>query len=575
MKQFYLIITILFFAFIQINAQNEDSIVKSWEGKLNTGAAELRLVLHITKIDEGKLSSAMDSPDQNVKGIPGDSTTFDGKNISINFPSIMGSFYGTVDEQFKTITGTWKQGGMSLPLVLSEKTDGETKENFFAIWQGKLKTGAAELRLVFRFFKDQNDTIGVYLDSPDQGVGGFIGEKVVYGKDSVYASFPLINGVFTAKFNDDETKLIGEWKQAGTVFPLELEQNETIEKPVRTQEPVKPYPYNEEQVKFENSEAGISLAGTFTYPKEGNNFPAVILISGSGMQNRDEELLGHKPFLIWADHLTRKGIAVLRFDDRGAGESTGDFGSATTKDFESDVLSAVKYLKSRNEVNKNKIGLIGHSEGGIVAPAAANNSDDVAFIILAAGPAVPGRDILLLQSHLISEKMGATKEQLEKSYEMNSKIYQVIIDSKDSVEIDMKLNSLYEAEVSGLSEEEKNKPEHSRASFEQMKKLILSPWFRYFVKYDPRPALENLDVPVLAIFGEKDLQVPPSQNEPEMKKALEKSNSEFKVVVLPGLNHLFQEAETGLPTEYAQITETTSPKMLELMSNWIKEITEE
>jgi len=440
-------------------------------------------------------------------------------------------------------------------------------------WKGVLNVMNTELRIVFKISETEEGGLKASLDSPDQGAFNIPVDSVILNGNLVRLEIKSIGGFYEGELKKDSSIIEGTWNQVSQSFPLRLAKTEEVIKLNRPQEPKKPYPYNEEEITFENKEAGITLAGTFTYPKEGENFPAVVLVSGSGPQNRDEELLGHKPFLVWSDYLTRNGVAVLRFDDRGTAKSTGDFGSGTTQDFATDAIEAVNYLKSRKEVDAKKIGMVGHSEGGLIAPIAANKSDDVSFIVLVAGTSVPGYEIILLQSELISRAAGTSEEEIKRTLDITKKTYDILLNIEDSTEAAQKINTIWAEYYQALPDSEKNKPENSQVYIEQQKKVILGPWFRYFLKYNPRTELVKLDIPVLALFGEKDIQVAPSQNKDEMEKALEKSNSKnYKVVVFPGLNHLFQECETGAITEYAKIEQTASPIMLEMMTNWIKEV---
>jgi pimeloyl-ACP methyl ester carboxylesterase len=448
-------------------------------------------------------------------------------------------------------------------------------------WQGTLSVMNTELRIVFKISQTNQGNLKAVLDSPDQGAFDIHVDSVILSGNIIRLEVKVVAGFYEGEFIKDSSYIEGTWNQAGQSFPLRLVKTEEVIKLNRPQEPEKPYPYNEEEVTFKNKEAGITLAGTFTYPKDpasgtgGENFPAVVLVTGSGPENRDEELFGHKPFLVWADHLTRNGIAVLRFDDRGTAKSTGDFASATTIDFATDAVAAVEYLKSRKEVDAKKIGIAGHSEGGIVAPIAANKSDDVSFIVLVAGPAVPGNEILELQIETISRLSGVPEEQIERDQVVIKKFFDILNNTEDTIEVNEKLDILYDDYYTSLPDSEKIKPENSKESFDQKKNIFMGKWMRFFLKFDPRTELVKLDIPVFAIFGEKDVQVAPSQNKEEMEKALKKSNSEnYKVVVLPGLNHIFQECETGAITEYAKIEQTASPIMLETMTDWIKEITD-
>ena len=328
----------------------------------------------------------------------------------------------------------------------------------------------------------------------------------------------------------------------------------------RPQVPAKPYPYREEQVTYENSAAAVKLAATFTIPSGKGPFPAVVLITGSGPQDRDESVAGHRPFLVLSDYLTRHGIAVLRADDRGIGKSTGNFQTATTADFAADAEAGVAYLNTRSEADPHRIGLVGHSEGGIIAPMLAARNPNVAFIVMMAGPGVPGDEIVEMQTLLIAEANGALLKVAEKQAAQQREIDEIIKAGSDEAVIGKNLRRrAAEGNLDPVVEGRIN--------------IMNSPWFRYSLKYDPAVALRKVKCPVLAIYGEKDLQVSPKQNLPIIRRALEESgNKNFEVDELPGLNHLFQTAETGAPREYEEIEETMSPLALEKIANWISKL---
>ncbi len=438
-------------------------------------------------------------------------------------------------------------------------------------WNGALKVQGIQLRLVFNV-KKTDTGYSATMDSPDQGAFGIPGTSTSFENNTLKIAITNANINYEGTLGDDNI-IIGVFKQAGQSFPMNLSREE-IEKlgSNRPQEPKKPFPYRSQEVIFENKQAEILLAGTLTMPAEDGVYPAVVLISGSGPQNRDEELMGHKPFLVLSDYLTRNGIAVLRFDDRGTAASTGNFGSATSVDFATDVASAVQYLQSRPEIDKSKIGLIGHSEGGIIAPMVAGDSDDIDFIVLLAGTGIRGDKLLLAQQALIGEAAGMSPNQLAENEMISKKAFEIIL--KEQGEEEMKgeirnhmtqvFRNIPPANVpAGMTEEE-----FVAAQVGQM----TSPWMQYFIKYDPAPALEKVSCPVLAINGEKDLQVPPKENLGAIQTALAKGgNTNVTTVELPGLNHLFQEAETGMLSEYAEIDQTFSPKAMEVVTNWIKE----
>jgi len=463
---------------------------------------------------------------------------------------------------------------MSIVFAFNCFAQEQVEKNFDNIWEGKLCFGTTTLKVVLKSSLKEDGTREAFLDSPDQGAYNIPASSVTITDDSVKFEVSSIGAYYTGEIKKDSMTAVGKFKQGMANLDLLLKKVEKVTRVNRPQLPRKPFPYNEEEITFENNSANIMLAGTLTFPKENGKFPAVVLITGSGQQDRDETIFNHKPFLVIADYLTRNGIAVLRFDDRGGGKSTGNHSTATSEDFATDVLAAVQYLKSRNEIDQNKIGLIGHSEGGMIAPMVAVNSSDVSFIVLLAGPGVKGKDLLLRQTELILRSNGSTEEEISKNVKQAKEVYEVIVSVPDSATALNKIKEMFDKEVAGLSGEEKSKPEYSIENFNRQTAIILSPWFRFFLKYDPQPVLENISIPVLALNGEKDLQVDPEQNLFGIERALKSAdNKNYKIVKLPGLNHLFQTAKTGSISEYGEIEETFSPTALEKIGNWIKEIT--
>lgn len=331
------------------------------------------------------------------------------------------------------------------------------------------------------------------------------------------------------------------------------------ESPGRPQEPKPPLPYAEEDVQYSNAAArDVALAGTFTKPKEGGPFPAVLLISGAGPQDRDETTAGHKPFLVLSDYLTRRGIAVLRVDDRGTAKSTGDFQSATTQDFASDAEAGVRYLMSRTDVDQKHIGLIGHGEGGIIAPMVAVRMPQVAFLVLLAGTAVPGEQVLLAQTERAEKAAGLSGDQISVDKKIGTLLYNMVREGKTETDLRQVL--------SRLDEDTQPFAAHWQAQVHRLE----APWLRFFLSYDPAATLEKVRCPVLALEGEKDLQVVPQQNVPAMKAALARGgNHDSEVDLMPGLNYMFQPAKTGLASEYANIQETISPAVLQKIGDWI------
>lgn len=445
-----------------------------------------------------------------------------------------------------------------------------TAQDITGEWNGALIVQGTQLRLVFTITKTDTG-ISSTMDSPDQGAKGIPTTTTTFENSILRISIANAKIEYQGTLGNDNI-IVGTFKQGGQSFPMNLSK-EVIEKEklVRPQEPTKPYSYYTEDITFENKKAGIRLAGTFTLPQKEGVFPAVILISGSGPQNRDEELLGHKPFLVLADYLTKNGIAVLRYDDRGIASSKGDFKTATTADFATDVEAGMDYLKTRKEINKKKIGLIGHSEGGIIAPMVANKSADIAFIILLAGTGIQGDKLLLLQQKLIGKVSGASDEDLLKSELTNRKVFDIVNQSNSLEQLKTDLTNYLRQTLKDDPNAEKPEGMSEDDFIKLQVNQIANPWMQYFIKYDPAPTLEKVKCPVLALNGEKDLQVPPKENLEAIKKALAKGgNKKVTTKELPNLNHLFQECKTGSPNEYATIEETFSPIALTEILKWIQ-----
>ena len=437
-------------------------------------------------------------------------------------------------------------------------------------WNGILKVQGAQLRIVFNISKTDKGFIST-MDSPDQHATGIPVNSTNFENQTLKLA-ALNLGIEYEGVLDKSNNIVGNFKQGGMSFPLNLSKEiAQKEKIVRPQEPTKPYLYYEEEVTFKNAQAGVTLAGTLTLPKKEGRFPVAILISGSGPQNRNEELMGHKPFLVLADYLTKNGIAVLRFDDRGTAASTGDFKTATTADFATDVEAGVAYLQTRKEIDKKKIGLIGHSEGGIIAPMVAGNSKDIAFIVLLAGPGIPGDQLLLLQQELIGKDSHLSDTSLKMVKTINKGTFEIVSKSTSTGQLKTDLTKYINQVIKDNPDAEKPKSMSQDDFVKLQVNQITSPWMVYFIKYNPAIALEKVKCPILAINGEKDMQVPPKENLAAIKNALAKGGNKKAVTIeLPGLNHLFQECKTGSPAEYATIEQTFSPIALTEVLKWIQ-----
>jgi len=580
MKKFIAVTALLFL--VSCLAQAQD-LAGDWQGTLSAGGQQLRLVLHISKAADNSLKATLDSIDQpGANGIPVSAITLKDAKLSLEVAAVHGEYEGKVAADGKSISGTWTQG-MALPLEFKRaeapaKSDAAPAKpsdaagakaehkpakpsDIDGAWMGTLDLGTIKLRVVFHIVNTA-DGLTATLDSPDQGASGLPTTSVTRDGASLKIDIKSIGGLFDGKIAADLSSIDGTFTQMGASHPLVLKPLKDKDKAElelkRPQNPVKPYPYHEEDnISYDNKVQNVTMAATLTIPQGKGPFPAVVLITGSGPQDRDETLLGHKPFLVLSDYLTRHGIAVLRADDRGTGKSTGVFAKATTADFATDTEAGIAYLKTRSEADPHRIGLIGHSEGGVIAPMIAARNKDVAFIVMMAGTGVPGDAVILAQSEAIEVASGKDPAEAAKNAAKEKDLLQLVETEKDEAALEKALKEKLTGDV----------PE---AQIGVQISQLTSPWFRYFLTYDPATALRKVACPVLAINGSLDKQVLPSQNLPPIRKALaESGNPHVEIDELPGLNHLFQTAKTGAPAEYAQIEETISPVALDKMASWI------
>jgi uncharacterized protein len=550
-----------------------------WEGLLKPApGVELRLILHVTE-EGGKLKATLDSPDQGSVGLPADSIAVANGELTFARKQLQAEYKGKLNAQGTEIVGTFTQRGRATPMNLKKVDKPDTltiPAELVGTWEGKLKAGGGiELRLVLKVDKLPDGAFTVAFMSPDQSPAPLPISALSLNGAKVVAVSKAIKSEFQGTLNAGRTEIAGEWKQGGASLPLTLKKTDKVSEPKRPQTPKPPFSYRSEDVTYPNPESKNTLAGTLTMPQGPGPFPVVLMITGSGSQDRDESILGHKPFFVIADALTRRGIAVLRVDDRGVGGSTGDPLAATTQDFAGDVLAGITYLKTRKEIDTKAIGLVGHSEGGIIAPMVASKSDDVAFIVLLAGTGMNGAEILKAQTRLIFQAGGASDSMVQGQLKVLDAILGVVTAPKDGKTDDKataaKLETLARAAIALIPEaERKALGDLSSKAIEQQIGRINSPWFRFFLTFDPQTVLVKVRCPVLALNGEKDLQVPCKDNLAAIESAL-KSGGNTKVTIkeLPGLNHLFQPCKTGAPSEYASIEQTIDPAVLTILGDWI------
>ncbi len=457
--------------------------------------------------------------------------------------------------------------------IIASSVNAQSK--FTGYWKGTLNIGQ-EIDIVYTI-QEKDGELSASLDIPAQGAKGIQCSGVITDGNNITIEMKMVNGSYEGLLVGSDN-IEGKWNQNGMNLPLKLERFDGDLELVRPQTPKPPYSYNSEDVIYYNKDKSIQYGATITTPKDGKQHPAVILISGSGQQNRDSELFGHKPFAVLADHLTKNGYVVLRVDDRGIGETTGDLKNATSADFATDVLNGVTYLKTRKEVETEKIGLLGHSEGGVIAPLAANQSDDIDFIILAAAPGVQVVQLMTEQNVATLQKAGLN-EGTANAYGVlyNGIMYQLAeAESKEIAE--QKINEVIDnwklhtdkqvvAFTTGITDEASQ--EKFAAEFI---KLYDNAWMQYFISYDPLPVLKNLDCKVLALNGTNDIQVLSKSNLEGIEFALKQSNATtYKIVEVDGANHLFQNCDKCTVAEYGQLEQTIMPEVLDIITNWLNE----
>lgn len=435
-------------------------------------------------------------------------------------------------------------------------------------WKGELEIMGQKLPLVFNFEKADGGWTGT-ADSPTQGAKGLKLKKVLFDGLMLSVEFEQLPAVYEGVFMADTIK--GDFTQSGATFPLDLvrlsaSDNLGMERP---QEPTPPFEYEELSTTFSYpGDGGIKLAGTITKPKGAGPFPAVVLVSGSGPQNRDGEIFGHKPFWVIADYLTNQGIVVLRYDERGVGESTGDFSLATSEVLKSDAKLAVSHLKKHPFVNQLKVGVIGHSEGGMIGWMLAADPSNLNFLVSLAGPVVPIDELMTQQTEDVMRSAGAVEEEIEKQLTINNKVYATVKQTEVYGDLEENLTKMIEGHLGemGISPPDL---EEQVAAVMKAYSPSLSPWFFEFLKFSSGPYIEKIKIPVFAAYAEKDIQVNAKINGDALRELIDENKSRFDIISYPGLNHLFQQAETGALAEYALIGETFDPQVLQDIVDWI------
>lgn len=461
--------------------------------------------------------------------------------------------------------------GLLLAAGLAAPTIGraQTTPGLAGDWIGTLKAGGVEMRLLVHFRRQSDGTLAATVDSLDQGVSAIPFSLVRQTGGSVHLESTKIAATYDGVLDAKGEAITGQWTQTAPI-PLTLTRTAHPPQVNRPQEPKPPYPYAARDVLIHNVAASVTLVGTLTTPPGAGPFPAAVLIAGSGPHDRDETILGHKPFLVLADSLTRRGIAVLRYDKRGIGQSTGDYGQATTQDFADDARAAVTYLKTQPDIDAGRIGLIGHSEGGLIAPMVAAQSHDVSFLVLLAGTGLPGEEIMLRQAALIGRAGGASEAHLAREAALQGGLFEIVKTTPDPAAAQAKARALLTRSLAKMTAADKKEVGDPQAFIAAQSAAVASPWFRFFMTFDPATVLKQVACPVLALNGSKDLQVPPKEDLAAISAALKAGgNADVTTRELPGLNHLFQMAGTGAPSEYGRIEETMSPVALAAVGDWV------
>ena len=450
-------------------------------------------------------------------------------------------------------------------------------QNMEGSWSGRLQVQGNTLQIVFNIRATDTGFTST-MDSPDQGASGLATDNTSIIDNNIIIVASKFGITYKGTYLPDSNKINGTFNQGPGSFPLTLSRSsdlKTVAKPVKRPQDPTEFPYKQEEITFKNSKAGNLLSGTLTTPSTGKFSKIVVLISGSGPQNRDEEIeqFNHRPFLVWSDWLTRNGIAVLRYDDRGVGKSTGQFATATSADFADDAEAAVTYINGRKDLKGLNIGLVGHSEGGMIAPIVASRNPLVKFIVLLAGPGVPISELMVKQNSDLMRLSGAADSAIAASSAVNREIYQAFGDYKTlspekfKVKIDSIFYATMKTKMPNLSAEKISQTVNESSN------VINTPWFRYFITFNPADYLIKIKCPVLAINGTLDMQVNSDANLNGIKTSLIKAgNNKFEIVPLVGLNHLLQKATTGSVNEYAQISETVNPVALQKVAQWINKL---
>lgn len=559
-------------------ASPNEPILGRWQGTTVVMGHELDFQLDF-KETNGTLSATIDIPAQGAKGVALSNVRWNDSQVHVELPAGPGLAVWEGSLKEGKLQGKFTQGGAEGTFTLSRPDNRPKAPPVVSLlpvvgrWEGAADLGGTEIPFAVEFNADGSDLAATW-DCPMQGAFGVKLKNVRFNAPQVH--FELAGGAGLAIWEGglQNGRIEGTWSQTGATGVFHLSRPGAAPKPAAAPPTEKP-PYKEEEVQIQNG--AVKLAGTLTIPEGKGPFPAVILLTGSGPQNRDEDLFGFKPFRILADDFTRKGIAVLRCDDRGIGGSSGSSMDATLEDLNGDAAAMLRFLKTRPEVFPDRIGFLGHSQGGLVAPMVAAQAPEIAFIVLLSGPTTPPERILLAQAELIAKAGGATPESIQRNAAIQKLAFTVARTGQGQAELEAAIIKEVKDQFAGLPEDQRkalpNPEELAKRQAEQQLAVVRAPWFRSFLQHDPAPVLEKVRCPILALFGELDLQVPAMENKEALLQATAKGgNRTVTVKVLPKANHLYQEAKTGSPVEYPSLPKAFVPGLLDSIAAWIKAI---
>jgi uncharacterized protein len=547
-------------------AQTTPDIVGEWHGNAAVQTGDQMMALTVTRGADGTLTGEFENRDvapgrrAPVSGI----VAADGR-LTFKIEGINATYEATWDEAAQEWRGQISRGATALVFTRGLPPAKSSIEGLDGLWEATVDAGGTRLRQMLRISSGEWGT-NALMDSPDQYVSNVALKDLA--REGRVVRFTAGRGAarFEGLLSEDGDELAGAWTGGGQQTPISFTRTRTVADsapPDRPQNPVEPVPYRQEEVEFDNPAApGVHLFGTLTLPPGPGPFPAAILLSGSGQHDRDESLDGHKPFLVIADHLTRNGIAVLRFDDRGAGKSTGEAYDATSGDKASDANAAFAYLLGRTDLRRDAIGFVGHSEGGLIAPIAMARNDKVAFLVSLAGPATDIIDLMLSQRRIMAGGEGASEAQLRRSEPIVLAMWRALAAAETPAAGRAALLAMMTPEAKAAM----GVPPETDSALLLRDLLRARVW--YLAHYDPVPNLARITVPVLVLNGSLDHQTEPGPNLAAWRDRLTGSR-DVTVQELPGLNHMFQHATTGGRGEYRDIEETFAPEALDLISGWI------